>query len=710
MSERIERLLGQMSLAEKIGQMCQVHGASGDFGDLVRSGGVGSFLNVVEPERANALQRQAVEESRLGIPLLLGRDVIHGFRTVFPIPLGQAASWDPELVEEAARIAAREARAFGVNWTFAPMVDVTREPRWGRVAEGGGEDPVLTAAMGAAMVRGFQSAGVAACAKHYCGYGAAEGGRDYNTTWIPESLLRNVYLPPFRACVEAGALTVMSAFNEINGVPATGNVHTLREILQGEWGFSGFVVSDWSSVAEMVVHGFAADEAEAARLAVQAGVHMEMVSTTFRDHLEALIRNGLIPAELVDDAVRRILQVKEALGLFESPYVDPEEHRRVVLTEAHRETARQLARESCVLLKNDGELLPLGSEVRRIAVLGPLADAPEDQMGCWVMDGRAEEVITPLAALRSALGPGQEVLYAPGLETSRSTDRRGFQDALAALEAADVGLVFLGEEAVLSGEAHCRAFLDLPGAQAELVRTLREVGKPLIGIVLAGRPLVLSGMIELLDACLYAWHPGTMGGPAIVDLLFGHESPSGRLPITFPRAVGQLPIYYAHKNTGRPPRPDAPPIPTGTPLDPVGFFSGYLDVDPTPLFPFGYGLSYTRFEYSDLHLSTKRLSGDEPLIVQVKVRNVGSRAGTEVVQLYIRDLVGSLTRPVRELKAFRRVRLEPDASEIVRFELRPEQLGFYDNEGAFRLEPGVFHLWVGPSCVKGLRETFELPG
>lgn len=709
---RIDALLSRMTLAEKIGQMSQVSGPAQEHEELIRQGGVGSLLNVVDVETGNRYQRLALEESRLGIPLLLGRDVIHGFRTIFPIPLGQAAAWNPGAVEAAAEIAAWEASSVGVNWTFAPMVDVARDPRWGRIAEGGGEDPYLTAQLGRAMVRGFQGQDlsepgrIAACAKHYVGYGAAEGGRDYNTTLIPEGTLRDVYLPPFQACVQAGVATLMSAFNEINGVPATGNELTLRQILKREWKFDGFVVSDWGAVAEMVVHGFCADEREAARAALTAGVDMEMVSPCYRQHLALLVEEGRVPLALVDEAVRRILRIKFRLGLFENPYVDPARP-SVLLAPKHRELAHQLARQSVVLLKNEGNVLPLSADLGSLAVIGPMADNPTDQMGCWVFDGRPEDVITPLQALRERLGE-RRVRFAPGLETCRDTGRKGFAQAAAAARQADAALLLLGEEAVLSGEAHCRAFLDLPGAQEELVEAVAAEGKPVVAVVLAGRPLTIGRVAEKVDALLFAWHPGTMGGPALADLLCGDESPSGKLPVTFPRTVGQIPLYYNHKNTGRPPQLVDRAAPMGTPLDPVGFFSGYLDVEPTPLYPFGYGLSYAQFKYSHLELTSPRVRQGEGLTVSFNVQNVGPAAAEEVVQLYVRDAVGSVTRPVKELKGFQRVRLNPGESRLVSFSLHTDDLAFHNRDLERVTEPGLFHVWVGGGGDEGLHTTIEV--
>jgi beta-glucosidase len=718
--QRVRGLMAQMTLEEKIGQLAQAAGAGQDHLGLARRGRLGSILNVAGPEAANPAQasneaqRAAVEGSRLGIPLLFGRDVIHGYRTVMPIPLGQAASFDTALVEEAAAAAAREASACGVHWTFAPMVDIARDPRWGRIAEGGGEDPLLTARMGAAMVRGFQGGDpsqperIAACAKHYAGYGAAEGGRDYNTTWLPENLLRDVYLPSFKACVEAGVATIMSAFSDLNGLPATASALLIRQILKTEWGFDGFVVSDWDSVQELIPQGVAADKAEAARLALAAGVDVEMVSTCYAESLEALVESGAVPASQLDEAVRRVLRTKFRLGLFDKPYVD-EGRAGCLLADSHCEVARRLATESCVLLKNDGAL-PLPTAIRSLACIGPLADAPRDQLGCWAFDGRAEDSITPLAALREALAGRGEVSHAPGLDRARSTDRKGFGAARRLAARCDAVVLFLGEDAGLSGEAHCRAFLDLPGAQEQLVQELAQVGKPLVCVVMTGRPLALTGILDKVNALLVAWHPGTMGGPAIADLVLGKVSPSGKLPASFPRTVGQVPIYYSHMNTGRPPSPGMSDIPTGTPLDPKGFHSGYLDVAPVSLFRFGYGLSYTRFAYSELKLSRDSMPVDGRLTASVKVTNAGPVAGDEVVQLYVRDLVGSLTRPVRELKDFARVRLASGESRTVSFALNADQLAFHTLDGKRVVEPGAFHLMVGGDSQQLLTATFEVKG
>ncbi len=715
--KRIDELLAQMTLEEKLGQMSQAS-LGGQLTEErqaeIRKGRWGSFLNAGPVEVKREAQRIAVEESRLGIPLIFGRDVIHGYRTVFPIPLGQSASWDPELVERAARIAAKEAAAMGIHWTFAPMIDITRDPRWGRVAETWGEDPYLASAFAASMVRGFQGDSlarrdtIAACAKHYVGYGAAEAGKDYNTTWIPEPLLRNVFLPPYDAAVKAGVASVMSAFSDLNGIPASGNAFTLRRILRDEFGFQGFVVSDWDSVVEMIQHGYAADEADAAAKGLSAGVDMEMVSTSFYDHVKELLAAGRVKQEWIDEAVRRILRVKFALGLFENPYPDTS-LQASMLSEEHLAVARRLAAESVVLLKNEEHLLPLPASIGSIAVIGPLADSPRDQLGCWTMDGRPEDAVTPLAALREKLGEDR-VHYAAGLATSRTTDETGIPAAVEAARRSDAVILFLGEEQALSGEARSRAFLDLPGAQEKLVAEVAEAGKPMIAVIMAGRPLTFQNVSRRVEAVMYAWHPGTMGGPAIADLLFGDAVPSGKLTITFPRTVGQVPIYYAHKNTGRPPSPDSLGIPMGTPVDPKGYTSKYLDVDFTPEYPFGYGLSYTTFSYANLRLSAENIPVGGRLTASVDVTNTGDWPGVEIVQLYTRDLVASLTRPVKELKGFRRVRLAPGETKTVSFTLTTDDLRFYDSKGRHIVEPGRFHLWIGPSSAEGLKAEFTVTG
>jgi beta-glucosidase len=713
---RIDELLAQMTLAEKIGQMTQRNSAAG-LEESVRAGRIGSILNEVDVETVNRLQRIAVEESRLGIPLIIGRDVIHGFRTVFPIPLGVAATWNPALAEAGARIAAVEAAASGVRWTFAPMLDVSRDARWGRIAESFGEDPLLGDRFSRAFVRGFQTDdlsrpdAIAACAKHFAGYGASESGRDYNLANIPEPLLRNVYLPPFAAAVEAGAASFMAGFHELNGVPASGNAFLLRTVLRDEWGFPGFVVSDWASIEQLVDHGFAADQKDAARKALVAGVDMEMQTGTYPDHLPALLEEGAVSLETIDGAVRAILRVKFALGLFERPYTDPSAFPAPANAD-HLAAARETALQSAVLLKNDGGVLPLSREIGSLAVIGPLADDGYEQLGTWAFDGKIEDSRTPLAAIGELLGDATEVRYAKGLETSRSRDSGGFAEAVAAAERSDAVVLFLGEEAIITGEAHSRADIGLPGAQEELVAAVAETGRPVVLVILAGRPLTLGGILDRVDAVLFSFHPGTMAGPALADLLFGVASPSGKLPVTFPRMVGQLPMYYNHKNTGRPFDPASyvpiDEIPVRAPQTSLGNETHFLDAGFHPQFPFGFGLSYASFAYSDLGVSSPTLAVGGSLEIAATVTNTGKMAADEIVQLYVRDLVGSITRPVKELKGFARITLEPGEARRVRFTLTADELAFHTTGGRRVLEPGDFRVWIGPSSQEGLQGEFEL--
>ncbi|HEU5076735.1 MAG TPA: glycoside hydrolase family 3 N-terminal domain-containing protein [Polyangiaceae bacterium] len=711
----VEELLSRMTLREKLGQMTQQAYGVGDLELVcqgVERGDIGSFLNAGSLDTRNELQRLAVERTRLGIPLVFGRDVIHGFNTVFPIPLGQAASFDPALVERAAAVAAHEAAEAGVDWTFAPMVDVTRDPRWGRVAETCGEDAFLTATLGAAMVRGFQGKHpadgkhIAACAKHFAGYGASESGKDYNTTWIPEPLLRDVHLPPFKACVDAGVLSVMSAFNDLNGVPASVNAFLLQRVLKEEWAFAGLVVSDWAALMELLQHGVTQNPKQCAREGLHAGLDMEMATTTLRDYGAELVDEGSVPLALVDAAVRRILRVKHHLGLFHEPYKKaPAES--VALSAPHLAVARELARESVVLLKNHNDLLPLDPGIRKLAVVGPLAADGLNQLGCWAFDGDAGASVTLKDALTARFS-ATEVTYVPGVSDTRSLDTSGFERAVQVVEDAEVAVVCLGEDALLSGEAKCRAFLDLPGAQQALLDRLGKTGTPLVVIVMAGRPLVLEPICPPAAALLYAWHPGTLGGEALTDLLTGEASPSGRLPISMPRAVGQIPVYYARRNTGRPPKADRSGVPKGTPLDPVDFESNYLDLEVSPLFPFGFGLSYTSFGYAELAVTPTRAPLGSRVTVSVVVSNRGSRRATETVQLYVRDLVASMTRPIRELKGFRRVELDPGEHRTLTFELGPGELAFTGRDLAPRVEPGLFQIWVGSDSNAELSATFEL--
>lgn len=720
--ERVAALLARMTLAEKIGQMNQVHAGDMDavkeLGERLREGRIGSIINQVNVDTVNELQRIAVEESRLGIPLLVGRDVIHGFKTVMPIPLGQAATWNPEVVRQGASVAAREAARSGINWTFAPMIDITRDPRWGRIAESPGEDPYLASELAAAMVEGFQGddlsapGTIAACAKHFAGYGAAESGRDYATTNIPENELRNVHLRPFKAAVDAGVVTLMASFSDLNGVPATGNEFLMREILRDEWGFDGFVVSDWNSIHQLAVHGLTADDRESALAAATAGIDMDMAGNVYASQLPGLVEDGALDVEVIDAAVANILRAKFELGLFEKPYTDPEALPPIANPEALA-TAKKAALQSVVLLKNDDGALPLSKDgLDRIAVIGPLADAPYEQLGTWIFDGDRELSITALGGIRELVGDDVKIDYVRAMETSRSRSTAPFDEAVAAAENSDAALLFLGEESILSGEAHSRADISLPGAQAELVRRIRETGKPVIAVIMAGRPLTLTDIVDDVDAILFAWHPGTMGGPAIAELLFGHESPSGKLPATFPRMVGQIPIYHSQKNTGKPPTPEEvvhiDDIDAHAPQTSLGMTAFHLDAGYTPLFPFGFGLSYADFVYDDIRVSAEEIPLGGTITVSAELKNRGDVAADEVAQLYVRDLVGNVTRPVRELKGFRRLRVDAGETVTVTFELHTDDLAFFGRDNTLIVEPGDFHAWIGGSSDTGLRTEFRV--
>jgi len=720
--QRVEALLCQMTVAEKIGQMNQAEaGDAHVVGRLrypIQAGLIGAVINQVDVDIVNELQRIAMEESRLGIPLLVGRDVIHGFKTVMPIPIGQAATWNPDIVRECAGVAAREASRTGVNWTFAPMIDVTRDPRWGRIAESLGEDPYLASELGVAMVEGFQGDDLAsvgsiiACAKHFAGYGAAESGRDYATTNIPENELRNVYLRPFRAAIDAGANTLMTSFCDLDGVPASGNAFLLRRVLREEWGFDGFVVSDWDSVRQLAIHGLTENDADSALVAASAGVDMEMAGGAYIHHLPRLVEEGLVDMAMIDAMVANILRVKFRLGLFENPYTDPSDLPLPGNPHALA-AARKAALQSVVLLKNNNYALPLSArQLTSVAVIGPMADAPYEQLGTWIFDGDTQLSVTPLQAIRDLVGDDVDIRHVPAMETTRSRQTGAFDEAVAVAAASDVAILFLGEESILSGEAHSRADINLPGDQAELVRRLHETGRPIIAVVLAGRPLTLTNIIDQVDAILFAWHPGTMGGPAIADLLFGIESPSGKLPVTFPRMVGQIPIYYSHKNTGKPPSADT--IVHIDDIDPLasqtshGLTSFHLDAGYKPLFPFGHGLSYAEFEYRNLSVDAEEIPLGGKLRISAELSNRGAVPADEVAQLYVRDLVGNVTRPVKELKGFRRLRLEPGQTAVVEFEIHTDDLAFYDRRMQLVTEPGEFHVWVGGSSETGLRTGFRV--
>lgn len=706
--QKVNNLLARMTLAEKLGQLQQLDGhadgrAKDEHPGLARGGLLGSTLNVRGARHTNELQRIANEQSRLKIPLLFGFDVIHGYRTIFPIPLGEAATWDPAAVERSAAIAAKEARAAGVHWTFAPMVDIARDARWGRIAEGSGEDPFLGSVMARARVLGFQGSDysandkVVACAKHWVAYGAAEAGRDYNTTDVSERTLREVYFPPFKAALDAGVGTFMSAFNDLNGVPTSANPFTLTAVLRGEWKFDGIVVSDYESVKELINHGLAANEKEAAEAGLNAGVDMEMVSRLYNKHAAELLRERKLSVASIDEAVRRILRIKFRLGLFEKPYADEARESDSIFIPEHLAAARETAARSLVLLKNDAEVLPLSKTLKAIGIVGPLADSQKDVIGSWTGDGKPEDAVTLLAGVKSKVSPQTIIRYAKGCEINDDSTA-GFDEAVRLARDSDVVIVVVGESAEMSGEAASRSSLDLPGRQMDLVKAIRATGKPVVVVLMNGRPLTITWIAENVPAILETWFAGTQAGNAIADVLFGDVNPGGKLPVTFPRSVGQLPLYYNHKNTGRP--PDAK----------QKYTSKYLDVPWTPLFPFGYGLSYTKFRFTNLQLSAQRITPDGSLTATVELENVGKRAGDEVVQLYIRDVAAGVTRPVKELKGFQRVALQPGEKKRVEFKLTPSQLGSYNREMKFVVEPGEFRIMVGPNSEDLTETKLEVAG
>ena len=722
--KRVEDLLSKMTLEEKIGQMNQVNYFDTDNKQLIsdnfdiplRQGRIGSLLNVMDPAEVNRLQKIAITESRLGVPLIIGRDVIHGFKTIFPIPLGQAASFNPDVVEEGARVAAKEAKSVGVNWTFAPMMDISRDARWGRIAESIGEDPYLTGVLGAAMVRGFQGGGdlshpdaIAACVKHFVGYGASEGGRDYNSTNIPPRLLRNVYLAPFQKAIqEAGVATVMTSFNDNDGVPASGDDYILKTILRDEWKFDGFIVSDWASVGEMIPHGFAKDAKEAALKGVKGGVEMEMESRTYLNTLKELVGEGKVSEKELDDAVRNILRIKFRLGLFENPYIDTKK-KSVFYADSHLQAAKKAAVESAILLKNENNILPLSS-TQKIAVIGPMADAAHDQLGTWIFDGDKSYTVTPVKALNTTY-KNLKYVYEPALAYSRDTNTANFAKAKAAAQESDVAVIFVGEESILSGEAHSLSNINLIGAQSELIKEVKSVGKPVVLVVMAGRPLIIERDLSYVDAVLYNFHPGTMGGPAIWDLLLGKENPSGKLPVTFVREVGQIPMYYNHNNTGRPAPANVKTlehIEQEAGQTSLGNTSFYLDSGQNPLYPFGFGLSYSTFEYSDIQVSSSELTMDGKITISATITNTSNVDGTEVAQLYVRDLVGSITRPVRELKGFERIILKGGESKVVSFDLTADDLAFYGKDMKRKAEAGDFKVWIGGNSNATLESSFVI--
>jgi beta-glucosidase len=720
---RVNALLKQMTLEEKAGQLTQFSGNSPETTDLIKQGKVGSLLGVLGVEQTNAAQRAAVEQSRLKIPLIFGYDVIHGYRTIFPVPLASAGSFDPELIEQAERVAAKEATASGLKWVFAPMVDIARDPRWGRIVEGAGEDSYLGSMIAAAKVRGFQGKSMAdpesvvACVKHYVAYGATEGGRDYNTVDISEQLLREVYLPPFHAAVDAGAGSLMSAFQDLNGVPASANHHTLTDILRDEWKFNGFVVSDWGASHELIAHGTAADDAQAATESLTAGVDMDMVDGAYLHELPGLVRSGKVPSSVLDEAVRRVLRTKFKAGLFDHPYADANREKTDILTPESLQVARKLAQESLVLLQNRGDVLPL-SKTQTVAVIGPLADDKASQLGPWAGNGQAKDAVTPLEAIVAMLGK-EHVLYAKGVDIppyesglaagvaapaptsatgvvgTESGKPANMQEAVDAANKADVIILFVGELAGMTGEASSRSTLDLPGDQIRLVAAMLQTKKPLVLVLESGRPLDIRWAPDRVPAIVQAWFLGVQSGNAIADVLFGDVSPSGHLPLSWPRSVGEIPTYYNHKSTGRPTAPDR-------------WHTGYLDQSPTPLFPFGFGLTYTTFKYSDLKMEHSTVAPDGKLHVSAEIENTGKRAGTEVVQLYVHDRVAPTSRPVRELKGFQRVSLAPGEHKTVEFAVKANDIGSYDPAMHWIVPTGIYDVWVAPDSASGIQGTFDV--
>lgn len=720
--QKIDQLISQMTLDEKVAQMTQLAGGqiTEDYENLVRAG-LGSMLNNVGNE-INHYQRIAVEESRLGIPMVFARDVIHGYRTIYPIPLGQAATFDLALVEEAARLTANEAIQAGIRWTFSPMVDIARDPRWGRIAEGYGEDTYLASQMGAATVRGYQGQDsiirLAACVKHFVGYGASEGGRDYNTTWIPEVQLRETYLPPFKAAIDAGALSLMCAFNDLNGVPMSANKHLMKDILRDEWHYTGLLVSDYASSENMIKHGNCANLKEATLLSINAQMEMDMENRSYIPHLKELVNEGLVKEELIDQCVRDILRMKFRLGLFDNPYCAVE-HPDYYNAES-LQAAQRAAEESAVLLKNNG-ILPLNTKPT-VLVCGPLAHNQHDQNGTWCFDKLDSATITPLMAFRQWAKEGKiRLIEQPGKHWSREVNEQNTVQLTRLAKQADVVLYFGGEESILSGEARCRAHLDLPGDQSEQIRAIKATGKPVVLTVMAGRPLCIGADIDCVDAAIYAFHGGTMQGSALANLIMGKVAPSGRLPVTFPQAVGQIPMYYNKKNSGRPTSNPVlyDDIPVGVAQFSIGADSYWLEYGDKPLYPFGYGLTYTTFEYGPVVLSDSLLaSSPHRLVASCEITNTGNCEAVAVPQLYIRDLVGSLTRPIRELKGFQRITIPAGEARTVRFELTADDLAYWHlaegvtlgADGAYTCsaEPGEFHVWIAPNAAEGTPAKFIL--
>ena len=711
-SAQVDSVLSLMTLDEKIGQLNQLSYGIGwgptvkatvpdEYKELIRQGKIGSFLNAIGAEFTYELQKVAVKESRLKIPLIFGLDVIHGFKTTFPVPIGEAATWQPEMVEMSAHYQAIEAASAGIHWTFSPMVDIARDPRWGRIMEGSGEDTYLGSLMAAARVRGYQGnlsdLNIIACVKHYAGYGGAEGGRDYNTVDFSERTFRDVYLPPYKAGVDAGAQTLMASFNEIGGIPSSGSKYLLTDILRSEWGFKGFVVSDWNSIGELIPHGFAADLKQAGEISLNAGLDMDMESRSYITYMKELVAEGKVSESVIDESVRRILRIKFILGLFDDPfrYCQKEREDKNIMTDETKNASLKVAERSFVLLKNEDNILPLKKDYKTIAVIGPLADSKEDPIGGWGGLGIPEDVISVLTGLKNYTGKQTEILFEEGC-TIDGASKDGFIDAVEIAKKSDVIILCVGESRDMSGEACSRSSLDLPGVQEDLAKELYKTGKPIVVVLMNGRPLSINWLNENASAILETWFAGTMAGDAIAKVLFGEYNPSGKLPATFPRTVGQVPIYYNHKNTGRPGNLEN------------HYTSKYLDLPLTPLYPFGYGLSYTTFEYTNLKLNRDKITKNDSLIVSVKIKNTGDYDGEEVVQLYVQDLVGSVTRPVKELKGFKKIMLKSGEEKIIDFAIHEKDLRFTAADMQFKSEPGLFKVYVGTNSADVSESRFEL--
>lgn len=719
---KIEALLAKMTLEEKAGQLHFIVGEtiitgptfytakSARFDDLIKKGSLTGLFNVHGAEYTARLQKIAVEESRLGIPLLFGADIIHGFKTVTPIPLGESASWDLALIEKSARMAAQEATASGMNLNFAPMIDISREPRWGRMSEGAGEDTYLGSQIAVARVKGFQGNNLAdpttmaACLKHFVSYGAVEAGRDYNTVDMSERVLYETYLPPFKAAIDAGAASLMPSFNEIDGQPATANKHLLIDILRKQWKFNGAVISDYGAVGELINHGMAANGAEAAKIALEAGNDMDMMSWNYLNEIPKLVQDGKLDKKYLDDAVRRVLKLKFDLGLFDNPYrySDVEREKKEIRSAEKIALAREVAKRSIVLLKNEKQLLPLKKTYKKIAVIGPLGDDKEDMNGSWAFFGEPQHPVSIVEGIKSKLGKNTEVLFHAGCNLYDDAKDK-FTEAAAVASKADVVVLAVGESAVMNGEGASRADIGLPGVQQDLVEAIAKTGKPIVLVLLNGRPLAIEWIDQNIPAILETWTLGSEAGNAIADVLFGDYNPSGKLPVTFPRSLGQVPIYYNHKNTGRPYNGDYK-----EPASNRFYSSRYRDIKNSPLYPFGFGLSYTTFNYADFSLSSDKINADEKLDVTVTVTNTGSIDGEEVVQLYIRDLVGSVTRPVKELKGFQKIFLKAGESKKVNFTITTKDLSFYRADMSWGFEPGFFDIFVGGNSEDLQKKRFEL--